>query len=248
MPAIQPSRAAGRSVSRMAKSVIARHQCACWSAGMPRASAQRLAAGITVIATSSEAACDTDIVIARSLNSCPSRPSMNRIGRKIATLVSIDASSAGSTSAAPSIVACPGVPALLHEAQHVALHDQRGVDDDAGREREAGQRDDVERAPEQVHRDDGEEQRDRDRRADHQQRARPAQEVPQAADGQQDADREALLDEADGATHVDARVPGQVGVELFLARAGPAFSSAMASLMPSTTSTVFESEVRCAVM
>ena len=53
---------------------------------------------MTVIATSSEAACDTDIVIARSLKSWPSSPSMNRIGRKIATLVSIDANSAGITS------------------------------------------------------------------------------------------------------------------------------------------------------
>ena len=106
MPAIQPSRAAGRSVRRIANPVIARHQCSCWSAGIARASAQRLAAGITVIATSSDAACETDIVIARSLNSCPSSPSMNRIGRKIAMLVSIEASSAGMTSWVPSIVAC----------------------------------------------------------------------------------------------------------------------------------------------
>ncbi len=70
--------------------------------------------------------------------------------------------------------------------------------------------------PEQVHRDHGEEQRNRDRRADHQQRTRPAQEVPEPSDCEQDADREAFLDEADRATDVDAGIPGEVGVQLFL--------------------------------
>ena len=110
----------------------------------------------------------------------------------------------------------PRVLAFLHEAQHVALYDQRGVDDDTRQEREARERDDVERAPEHVHRDDREEERDRDRCADHQQRARSAQEVPQSADGQQDAYAQAFLDEPDGTPHVDARVPRQVGIQLFL--------------------------------
>ena len=102
---IQNVRMAGASVARMATRAIAFHQWPWLSAGMPLASAQRFAAGMMVMATSSEAAWLTLMVMARSLNSWPSRPSMNSTGRKIATLVSIDANSAGITSRAPSSVA-----------------------------------------------------------------------------------------------------------------------------------------------
>ena len=110
---------------------------------------------------------------------------------------------------------------FLQIADHVALHDQRGIDHDAGREGETGERHDVERAAEHVQRDDGEEERQRDRQADHEQRARAAQEIPQSADREQDADGEALFDEADRPPHVDAGIPGQLDEQVVvLERAG----------------------------
>ena len=172
---------------------------------------------------------------------------MNRIGRKIATLVSIDANKCGHHLRGTVERRAQRTLSLLQIADHVALHDQGGIDHDARRERETGERHDVERAAEHVQRDDGEEERERDRQADHGQGARTTQEIPESADRQQDADGEALLDEADRPPHVDAGVPGQLD-EQVVSSSGPALSSSIACLMPSTSSTVFDSDVRWTVM
>ena len=65
-----------------------------------------LATGRMVIAATIDVATAMDSVSARSANSCPSSPSMNRIGRKIAMLVTVDANRAPTTCAGPRRVAC----------------------------------------------------------------------------------------------------------------------------------------------
>ena len=108
-----PARPAGLAVRRIASSVSRSHWAASGSGRgrCPAASRSKrpAATGSSVSASSSESTTATDIVRARSAKSCPSGPVMNRMGRKIATEVAVEASSAGATSGAPAAMACGSV-------------------------------------------------------------------------------------------------------------------------------------------
>ena len=86
--------------------------------------------------------------------------------------------------------------ALLAQAHDVLGHHHRGIHHHAHREREAGQRDDVEAAPGQLQHDEGGQQRNGNGAGDQRGGAHIAQEPPQAAHGQQHADGEAAGQQA----------------------------------------------------
>ena len=91
---IQDLQMAGERVRRMTRSVMRLHQLSTGSLSPSRFSRKFAATGNTVIAMKNEAETATAIVSARSWNSCPSMPSMNSTGRKMATLVTVEANSA----------------------------------------------------------------------------------------------------------------------------------------------------------
>ena len=98
---IQNPRRSGPSVSQTIPAVARRHQCAWRSLICVRASHFDAAAGMTVRATIIEATTATEMVRARSAKSWPASSSRNTMGRKMATVVAVEASSAPQTCSGP---------------------------------------------------------------------------------------------------------------------------------------------------
>ena len=71
------------------------------SSNFARPSQTMLAAGINIVATNIEVIMAAVIAIAKSENSWPLWSRKNRIGKKIATVVAVEASKAGLTSCVP---------------------------------------------------------------------------------------------------------------------------------------------------
>ena len=88
----------------------------------------------------------TDSVSARSANSWPSSPSMNRMGRKMAILVIVDANNAPTTCDGPSRAALARRHAGLTQPHDVLLHDDRRIQHETDCERETCERDDIKTA------------------------------------------------------------------------------------------------------
>jgi hypothetical protein len=98
----------GLSVSAAMRSPRRRgHSAAFWVAA-EGASQRAAATGSTVIAMMSDTPIATEIVSARSANSCPSVFFMKITGRNTMIVVSVEAKSAGQTWIAPSSAACAG--------------------------------------------------------------------------------------------------------------------------------------------
>ena len=88
--------------------VILRHQCAWGSASLFCANNLRAAVGNTVTATINEATIATAMVMAKSANNCPDTASKKAIGKKIATVVMVEAIKAPHTCVAPFNAAFSG--------------------------------------------------------------------------------------------------------------------------------------------
>ncbi len=100
-PEIQPILLLGVSVSFITASAALRHQCTCRSSIARSPSSRQLAAGSTMMATNSEQMMAAEMTTARSPNSCPASSWRKNTGRKIATVVAVDATSAPQTWPAP---------------------------------------------------------------------------------------------------------------------------------------------------
>ena len=166
------------------------------------------------MATSSDAACGRHR--SRVLEELAFESAHEQDRQKIATLVSI-AKQCRHASPAPSRVACQA--AFLHEPRMLPCTIS-AASMTIRVEREAGQRHHVERSPEQVEGNDGEEQRDRDRRTDYGQCARAAQKYqsPPTASRMPMA-RLSRRSRSHAAAH-DARVPTVRRTAFFRERAG----------------------------
>ena len=81
--------------------VIRCHQTACGSSSLTFCNQFAPAVGMIVNAIMNDAMTATDITSARSANNCPDISLRNIIGRKITTVVAVDASNAPATSVAP---------------------------------------------------------------------------------------------------------------------------------------------------
>ena len=106
-------------------------------------------------------------------------PGKNATGTKTASSTSDDATTALWTSriasAALSTPLC--LPLFIsHVARDVLDDDDRVVDHETGRERQAEERDRIDREPEELHHEERADQRDRDRRRRNQRRPRILQE------------------------------------------------------------------------
>ena len=108
---IHALRRRGVAVSRTIADVALSQTCSSRSIATSPVPKCLLATGSTVMAAIMDMATATDSVSARSANNCPSSPSMNRIGRKMAILVIVDANNAPTTCDGPSRAACAdGIP------------------------------------------------------------------------------------------------------------------------------------------
>ena len=94
----------------------------------------------------------------------PVVPGKNATGTNTATSTMPMTMTAENTSRIASIAAsCARLPVLAHVPFDVLDHDDRVVDDDAGREHDAEQRQRVDRKTEQLHEREGADERDRNR-------------------------------------------------------------------------------------
>ena len=102
--------------------------------------------GTTVTATSMEMTLAIEIVSARSANNWPSASLSHSTGRNIATVVIVEARSAGHTSCVPRLAATSRQFAALLQAQRVLEHDDPGIEHHADPEGEPRQGDHIEGA------------------------------------------------------------------------------------------------------
>ena len=144
--------------------------------------------------TTSEIMIATDKVTANSRNSRPTMPPISRIGTKTAISERLIDSTVKATSRAPCSAASHPRHPGLDVPGDVFEHDDRIVDDKAGRDRQRHQRQIVEAVAQQIHHAEGADQRDRHRDARDQGSAQIAQEHEDDQDDEADRDDQRALD------------------------------------------------------